>query len=277
MNNSIAKKIEELMIENKMTQKDLAKLSGLTEAAISNYLSKKREPNKSSLTKIAQALNTTIDELQGNIGTTATLVGLGAALSSVAILSPIGMVSAIAGLASASVVSTNKKKKDSTTSDDILSSYEKELKRFKNISIGEIHEKLTEKEISFSFTSNTSLSSIENNPDYSLSIEDDYIKSWWFIFWKESSKLNKQYDFKKIERAATLISKFALTKPDKYRKSSIVIDDKQLYNAICSYEGSISYKGNLSVILFDENEMQIIKEKNISFYDDTTSNLITLV
>lgn len=275
MVNSIAKSIEKLMIENNLTQKDLAKLSGLTEAAISNYLSKKREPNKVSLSKIAKALNTSVEDLQSSAGTTATLATLGVALTSVAMLSPIGMITAMTGMAVG--LSSNAKKNSKDITNDFLLEYEKELKRFKNNSIGEITEKLDLNKIKFVFNNDNNTVDIESKPDYSITIEDEQIKSWWFIFWKESSKLNLHYKMSNKERAALLVSKFVITRPDRQRKSSIVVNDIELYKEIEKFEGNLSYKGNLSVILFDENEMIISAEKNISTYDDAIKNLITLV
>ncbi len=274
MSTSISKTIEKLMIDNNLTQKDLAELSGLTEAAISNYLSKKRNPNKTSLSKIAKALNTTVENLQSDVTKPASLATLAFTLSSVAMLSPIGMISSMTGMAVG--LSVNAKKNNRRKSNDILLDFEKELKRFKNNSIGEIHDKLESKHINFVFNSDKN-DEKENKPDYSLFINDNQINSWWFIFWKESSKLNSLYNISKKERAALLVSKFVMTKPDKHRKSSIVVNDIELYNEIIKFDGNLSYKGNLSVILFDEKEMLIISERNISVYDDTINNLISLI
>lgn len=51
--------------QRKMTQKDLAHESGVTEAAISKYVNGDREPRAVTMAKIAAALNVTTDELMG--------------------------------------------------------------------------------------------------------------------------------------------------------------------------------------------------------------------
>lgn len=60
---SITNKIVELLTEQNMTQKELAKAAGLTESAISHYVKGDRVPRGANLMKIARALGTTTDDL----------------------------------------------------------------------------------------------------------------------------------------------------------------------------------------------------------------------
>jgi len=57
---SILKEIKRMIVERGLTQKELARKSGVTEANISLYLSGKAEPNLSSLMRILDALNARI-------------------------------------------------------------------------------------------------------------------------------------------------------------------------------------------------------------------------
>lgn len=59
----INKKIEELLEKNKMSQKQLANITGLTESAISHYVKGDRVPRGNNLNKIAKALGVTVDYL----------------------------------------------------------------------------------------------------------------------------------------------------------------------------------------------------------------------
>lgn len=59
------KRLKQLMKQNKITQRDLAKLSGVTEAAISRYLAGERQPKSETLANIATALHTTSNDLLG--------------------------------------------------------------------------------------------------------------------------------------------------------------------------------------------------------------------
>lgn len=58
----IGKKILRIMKEKEMSQKQLAAASGITEAAISKYISGEREPRITFLKRIADALDVSADE-----------------------------------------------------------------------------------------------------------------------------------------------------------------------------------------------------------------------
>lgn len=284
MAQGIGKKIEKLMIQNGLNQKQLSAASKLTEAAISNYLKGTRQPNKTSLAKIAKALNTTPENLTSysTIGATTTLRALSIALSSFAMLSPAlmiaGAISDAGALTLDELFSGSKEKKKSTGDlDKILLEYQKNLLRFQKISIAAIQTRLTDKKIEFSYNSGKNSQETRNQPDYSVDIYNEKIDSWWFIFFIDSTVIDNDFKVDKKNQAASLISKFALITPSNKRKMSIVINDKELYEAICSYKGNIAYKGNLSVILIDENEIDIKNEDNIAYYGDENDKLLSLI
>lgn len=52
----------ELLKESRMSQHELARLSGLTDAAVSNYINKRRMPTIKALINMAEVLNVTIDD-----------------------------------------------------------------------------------------------------------------------------------------------------------------------------------------------------------------------
>lgn len=58
-------RLEQIMKMRGCTQKKLAEESGLTEAAISRYITGQREPKAIAIANIARALNTTADVLLG--------------------------------------------------------------------------------------------------------------------------------------------------------------------------------------------------------------------
>lgn len=60
---SIASKIKELLFEQKMSQKELANITGMTESSISHYVKGDRVPRGTNLLRIAKALGTTTDYL----------------------------------------------------------------------------------------------------------------------------------------------------------------------------------------------------------------------
>ena len=59
----IGDRIQRLMCENEFTQKELASMVGVTESAMSRYLSNDREPKAEVIANLATALNTTSDYL----------------------------------------------------------------------------------------------------------------------------------------------------------------------------------------------------------------------
>ena len=56
-----------ILERNRMTQRDLAAAAGLTEAAVSRYISGAREPRAVTIAKIAKTLDVTPQELLGTI------------------------------------------------------------------------------------------------------------------------------------------------------------------------------------------------------------------
>ena len=60
-----------LMHQYGLNQKDLAKMAGVTESAMSYYIKGERTPRSDVLTRIAKALNTTTDYLLGITNTSA--------------------------------------------------------------------------------------------------------------------------------------------------------------------------------------------------------------
>ena len=60
-----SKRLKELLAEKGMTQRALAEKAGLTEVAVSRYISAQRLPGAFAIVKIAAALDCSIDYLLG--------------------------------------------------------------------------------------------------------------------------------------------------------------------------------------------------------------------
>lgn len=65
MEEIFAERLRGLLWHRKITQKELADLSGLTPAAVSHYVNGKQCPNSSALILIADALKVSTDYLLG--------------------------------------------------------------------------------------------------------------------------------------------------------------------------------------------------------------------
>lgn len=59
--------LKKIMIEREMTAADIARKSGMTQAALSRYINGKRTPNLNSVIKIAKALNVPIELLMKGV------------------------------------------------------------------------------------------------------------------------------------------------------------------------------------------------------------------
>lgn len=62
---SLGKRIEQLLKENNMSQRELAARIDSTEMTVSRYVRDERQPKADVLSKIATVLNVTTDELLG--------------------------------------------------------------------------------------------------------------------------------------------------------------------------------------------------------------------
>lgn len=63
MMRNMASRITELLTQQKLTQKELSLKTGITESSISHYVNGDRVPRGANLTRIADALGTTTDDL----------------------------------------------------------------------------------------------------------------------------------------------------------------------------------------------------------------------
>ena len=60
---NMGQRIERLMLQNKLSQRELAGLSGVTPAAMNHYIKNKRVPRPEAIKNMATALGTTVDYL----------------------------------------------------------------------------------------------------------------------------------------------------------------------------------------------------------------------
>lgn len=63
--NSLGRRIKHLLDANHMTQRDLAKITGITEVSLSRYINGDRTPRAVAISNIANALHVSADELLG--------------------------------------------------------------------------------------------------------------------------------------------------------------------------------------------------------------------
>ena len=64
------------------------------------------------------------------------------------------------------------------------------------------------------------------------------------------------------------ISNLIFLPEDNTRKVSIVVNDNELYQYLLEYKDKLSYRGNLSIIWVDADEVMVWKEEYLSLYGD---------
>ena len=69
------------------------------------------------------------------------------------------------------------------------------------------------------------------------------------------------------DRASMLMGRLVTMEPDPKRKTSIVVDDRELAGELKKMYGANSYRGNLTAILIDQKEVEISHEDVISLYE----------
>ena len=67
MSSEFGRRLATLLERSRMTQRDLAAATGLTEAAVSRYVTGAREPRAITVAKIAKALDVSPQELLGTV------------------------------------------------------------------------------------------------------------------------------------------------------------------------------------------------------------------
>ena len=69
MNGTLNKRLLDTITKKRMTQREVALKSGITESALSHYIKGDRTPHAKVLAKIAKTLDTTIDYLLNGVAT----------------------------------------------------------------------------------------------------------------------------------------------------------------------------------------------------------------
>lgn len=149
---------------------------------------------------------------------------------------------------------------------DVIRQSEMAQKKFAAMAMGILYKAAAEKGIHCQTGIITDLSKEVIKPDEFIIVANHEITSWWLVFWAKDPNLDDTPIITLKEKACLMISRFTTAKSDPRRMASIVVEDNDLYDAVCTFKGRTSYRGNLSVILVDTNEVAILKEEIISVY-----------
>lgn len=101
--------------------------------------------------------------------------------------------------------------------------------------------------------------------DLDIIVKNKSIKAWHFdfiVFRDDLLRLMKQQIVEKH------IARLVMLAPDSKRKISLVLKDRAMFEAIKEYSGKMSYRGELSAILIDEESMEVADEIYLTHYDE---------
>lgn len=138
-----------------------------------------------------------------------------------------------------------------------------EQKRFENISTGIILKSLANKGIEFSMI-NRERSINGFRPDLQVTLLNNSIKNWIFefkFFNNEGWEINHDLQVRRI------LGNFIFLSLESQSKVSLVINDIDYFDYIVGFKNKLSFRGNLSVILIDENTYSIKKEEYLSHWN----------
>lgn len=146
--------------------------------------------------------------------------------------------------------------------------------RFGKVAKGLILQNLIEKQIQFTMSDEgTGMRGIR--ADIIVELTGQPVDSWWFDFrWVRTGDgrpMNGSFI-----NARTILGNLIFVTPDPRRKYSIVISSKNDYDFIKGYADKLSFRGELSIILIDEENYSLVEETYLSHYDYKNEQDLTL-
>lgn len=141
----------------------------------------------------------------------------------------------------------------------------REIHRYESLATGVMYKSLAEKAIHFSPVEERA--GIRGyRPDMAIRISEQPVGEWWFEF-KHFGSTNGE-DRHRIPIIRQMLGHLIFIEPKLDRKLSIVINSEAAYESIIGYKDKLSYRGDLSVILIDEDSLTVVKEEYLAHYNE---------
>lgn len=102
-------------------------------------------------------------------------------------------------------------------------------------------------------------------PDMILNLHGQHVKSLWFNF-RQAANDNDPRNPPEVQ-AGELIGEPTVADADPTRKIVIVVTNTKVFKALSTHANRTSYRGNLSAILLDTQNEQILERVTLSTYD----------
>lgn len=281
----LAEKLKKLRIQKKLTQEEVAKAIGISRQAYNAYEQNGARPRKKeTYIKLAKLLECDVEYLQREDGF-ATLPMLGTLMGAMPIVGPAFTLATITAM---KIAEKEKKKNDrldainceQENKEEVvsittakLSAYNKQLHSFSVIASGLLYGRMAQNGIRFRPGSAKELDFQWYDEDPVIYLEDGDVDTWLFKCIAVSEE-DRSLDKFVRHMAISAILNLVLLPLDAKRKVSIVVNDKELFQELLAYKNCNSYRGNLSIILLDTNEIRIVKEEYIATYDSIDSTTL---
>ena len=282
-----------------LTQTQVAKMAGVSRRAYVGYEQQDKRPRKrDTYVRLAEVLDCDVNDLlldddnsrskaaDSSLSAVMALSAAGAAVgggmlaagaSSMAVGLPI--VGFAGGLATGIAKAMTSREAEAAPLSHARSKFEqyaKEYKRFSSMATGLIYAALAESGVQFT-PAKAQEGVVGLGPEKTIAVECGEINAWWLCFAVTAPEAATEEELDL--QAATLMSRFLCYASDPSRKVSIVVQDKQLYEALKRKGAHNSYRGNMSAILVDTESATIAKEVYIATYkeDYNDSELMHIV
>ena len=268
---TFGEKLKKLRVRQQLTQGQVAEYIGISRRAYISYEQNNVRPRKDeTFQKLSEILKCDVNYLRDEQNfVSAVEKGFAETMATV-------LVNAFAPLpvrvaAQAMNVYTQKAPPTSHNEPEIqmnklLALQEERLNQFRATALGIIATAAAEKGISFQQMPVQRLETTGDKPEACAKLFEHNLSEWWFLFWTKVPQLEENAFMTARDRASMLMGRLVTMEPDPKRKTSIVVDDRELAGELKKMYGSNSYRGNLTVVLIDRKDVRISNEDVISLY-----------
>ena len=136
-----------------------------------------------------------------------------------------------------------------------------EMSKFKSLATGIVYKALTEKGIHFSNAYDV-VGIRGFKPDMSIHVPMQPILEWWFEYKSIGAEgRGGLFNLKHF------LGQFMFIEPKLDRKISVVINNRDVFDALCGYKDKLAYRGDLSIILIDEGTFSVVQEEYLAHYN----------
>ncbi len=138
-----------------------------------------------------------------------------------------------------------------------------ERARYESLVTGVLYRCLSEKGIHFSTAEdNTGVRGYK--PDMAILVPKQSTPEWWFKIF-HAPQIHERNGIFMVRQ---LLGRLIFIEPKPERKLSLVISNEDVFKIMMGYKDKLAYRGDLSVILIDENNLSVIQEEYIAHYNE---------